>query len=73
VNTLLNSAQETAMDGAGRERQQYSGDGTHQLHAVRYAFGGVKHGARFLDTFSQGITVDGYFLDCWPPMTGWRG
>ena len=34
VNTLYNSAQETAVDGMGRERQQYSGDGAHQLHAV---------------------------------------
>ncbi len=66
VNTLHNSCQETVVDGMGRERQQYSGDGAHQLHAVRYAFGETKLPARFLKTFSQGMTLDGYFLDCWP-------
>jgi len=66
VNTLNNSAQETCVDGMGRERQQYSGDGGHQLHAVRLAFGEYGLGARFVRTFSQGMTKDGYFLDCWP-------
>ena len=54
------------MDGMGRERQQYSGDGGHQLHAVRYAFGETRLPARFLRTFSEGMTPQGYFLDCWP-------
>ncbi len=66
VNTLNNSAQETCVDGMGRERQQYSGDGAHQLHAVRFAFGEHGLGARFVRTYSQGMTKDGYFLDCWP-------
>ena len=66
VNTLYNCAQETNQDGGGRERQQYSGDCGHQQHAIRYAFGEVRHGARYLQTFSQGMTLDGYFLDCWP-------
>lgn len=66
VNTLLNCAQETNQDGAGRERQQYSGDVAHQQHAIRFAFGDTRHGARFIKTFSQGLTLDGYFLDCWP-------
>lgn len=39
VNTLYNSAQETVVDGMARERQQYSGDGSHQLHALYQAFG----------------------------------
>ena len=65
-NTLNNSAQETVMDGGGRERQQYSGDGAHQLHAIHLGFGETRLPARFLTTFSQGITLDGYFLDCWP-------
>ena len=39
LNTLYNSAQETCVDGMARERQQYSGDGGHQLLAVRSAFG----------------------------------
>ncbi len=66
INTLHNSAQETCVDGMARERQQYSGDGGHQLHAVHLAFGESRLPARFLATFSQGMTLDGFFLDCWP-------
>ena len=66
INTLHNSAQETVVDGMGRERQQYSGDGGHQLHAIYLAFGETRLPARFVRTFSQGMTLDGYFLDCWP-------
>ena len=66
LNTLDNCAQETLVDGMARERQQYSGDGGHQLHAVHLAFGETRLPARFLTTFSQGMTKDGYFLDCWP-------
>ena len=66
VNTLYNSAQETIVDGMARERQQYSGDGSHQLHALYQAFGETRLPKRFIQTFSQGITLDGYFLDCWP-------
>lgn len=66
VNTLYNSAQETVVDGMARERQQYSGDGSHQLHALYQAFGESRLPRRFIQTFSQGLTLDGYFLDCWP-------
>jgi alpha-L-rhamnosidase len=66
VNTLYNSAQETTVDGMGRERQQYSGDGAHQLHAAYMTFGEHRIGARFIQTFSQGLMLDGYFFDCWP-------
>jgi hypothetical protein len=66
INTLHNSAQETVVDGMGRERQQYSGDGGHQLHAIYFTFGESRLPARFVRTFSQGLTLDGYFLDCWP-------
>lgn len=66
VNTLYNSAQETVVDGMARERQQYSGDGSHQLHALYQAFGESRLPKRFIHTFSQGMTLDGYFLDCWP-------
>ncbi|MHB1627692.1 MAG: alpha-L-rhamnosidase-related protein [Bacilli bacterium] len=66
VNTLHNSAQDIVVDGMARERQQYSGDGGHQLYAIRYTFGEVRLPARFLTTFSQGLTRDGYFLDSWP-------
>ena len=66
INTLNNCAQETLVDGMARERQQYSGDGGHQHHAVHLAFGERRLPARYLATWSQGLTKDGYFLDCWP-------
>jgi len=66
INTLNASAQETLMDGGGRERQQYSGDCGHQLHAIHLAFGERRLVARYLTTFSQGLTKEGFFLDCWP-------
>ena len=66
VNTLYNSAQDIIVDGMARERQQYSGDGSHQLHPLYQAFGESRLPARFVSTFSQGMTVDGYFLDSWP-------
>ncbi|HPA16663.1 MAG TPA: alpha-L-rhamnosidase C-terminal domain-containing protein [Verrucomicrobiae bacterium] len=66
INTLRNSAIETLVDGMGRERQQYSGDGGHQLVAARYAFGESRIVARFLRTFSEGLTKSGAFLDAYP-------
>jgi hypothetical protein len=66
INTLNNCAQETLMDGAGRERQQYSGDCGHQIHPLHLNFGEVKLPARFVSTFSQGMTQEGFFLDTWP-------
>ncbi len=66
INTVRNSAIETVVDGMGRERQQYSGDGGHQLIAIRQIFGEPRLSQRFLRTFSEGMTTDGYFLDCWP-------
>ena len=66
INTLRNSALDSVVDGGGRERQQYSGDGGHQLHAIRYAFGEPRIAARFLRTFSEGLTKSGFFLDCYP-------
>ena len=66
INTMNNCAQETLMDGAGRERQQYSGDVGHQLHAVHLNFGETRLPARFLATYSQGLTQEGFFLDTWP-------
>ena len=66
VNTLRNSAIDSVVDGGGRERQQYSGDGGHQMHAIRYAFGESRIVARYLRTFSEGLTKSGFFLDCYP-------
>jgi len=66
INTLHNSAHDLVVDGSGRERQQYSGDAGHQLVAIRHLLGEYRLPARFLRTFSEGQTPDGYFLDCWP-------
>lgn len=66
VNTIANTAQETLVDGMGRERQQYSGDIGHQVQALHLVHGETRLAARFLTTFSQGLTKDGYFMDCWP-------
>lgn len=66
VNTLHNSGIETFVDGMGRERQQYSGDGSPQIFAARYALGDNLLARRFMRTFSEGQSPDGYFMDSWP-------
>jgi len=85
INTFRNSAIETICDGMGRERQQYAGDGAHQVCAFSYIYGSHEPiVGRFFETFTDGITSDGYYPDCWPGydrtvrmsqvqlgMTGW--
>ncbi|GAB4413934.1 MAG: hypothetical protein OHK0039_21400 [Bacteroidia bacterium] len=66
VQTIFNQSQETIVDGMARERQQYSGDIGHILHPLMAGFGGYALAARYCQTYSQGITQAGYFLDCWP-------
>lgn len=66
VNTLYNCAQETLVDGMARERQQYSGDGSHQMHSVFQVLGDPALPFRFINTFSQGSSIEGYFMDSWP-------
>ncbi|MDD6209696.1 MAG: alpha-L-rhamnosidase, partial [Bacteroidales bacterium] len=66
INTLNNSAQEIIVDGMARERQQYSGDGGHQLHPIFQVFGEQQLPFRYINTFSQGSSIEGYFMDCWP-------
>lgn len=66
VNTTLNCAQDAIVDCMNRERQQYSGDAGHQIHALYLACGERRLPKRYINTFSQGLTLDGYFLDCWP-------
>ncbi|MBC8143305.1 MAG: alpha-L-rhamnosidase N-terminal domain-containing protein [Armatimonadetes bacterium] len=66
IHTLHLAAQETVCDGMARERQQYSGDVGHALLYLRRAFGETRLPARFLNTWAQGLTSDGYFLDTWP-------
>ncbi len=66
TNTILNQSQDLIVDGMGRERQQYSNDVGHVIHALFFGFDAGQLVARFCNTFSQGITEAGYFLDCWP-------
>jgi alpha-L-rhamnosidase len=66
VNTLRNAAQDSVVDCMGRERQQYSGDVGHQIHALHLNCGDSELPARYIRSFNRGITLDGYFLDCWP-------
>jgi hypothetical protein len=65
-NTLVNSCQDVVDDGMARERQQYSGDASHQLHAARQAHGLFSVGKRFLRTFAQGQMLNGVWFDSWP-------
>ncbi|SFF34313.1 alpha-L-rhamnosidase-related protein [Thermoflexibacter ruber] len=66
VNTIYNNSQETIVDGMARERQQYSGDIGHILHGIARGFGDVPILVRYLNTYSQGLTKTGFFLDTWP-------
>jgi alpha-L-rhamnosidase len=66
VNTIYNNTQETIVDGMARERQQYSGDLGHMVHGIARGFGEVPILARFVNTYSQGLTKAGFFLDTWP-------
>lgn len=66
INTLHNCAQDTIVDCMGRERQQYSGDIGHVLHATMFAFGAFQQAGRYVDTYSQGLMNAGYYLDSWP-------
>lgn len=66
INTTYNNSLDNIVDGMGRERQQYSGDIGHMLHVHYRVFGERQLPARYLNTYSQGLTQDGFFLDCWP-------
>ena len=65
-NTIANAAQETIVDGMGRERQQYCGDIGHLTHALRFGYGDRALTKRYIRTYGMGISADGYFLDSWP-------
>jgi hypothetical protein len=66
VNTVYNSAIDSFVDGMGRERQQYSGDCGPQAFVARYVLGDALLSRRYLRTFSEGQSPEGYFMDCWP-------
>lgn len=64
--TILNSCLETAVDCVGRERQQYGGDGGHQLHLVRMGRGDHLLPERYLTQFGYGQMLNGVWFDSWP-------
>jgi hypothetical protein len=66
TNTMRNAAQETFVDGMSRERNQYSGGMSLCRHAIHTLAGENRQVARFLRSFSQGSTSEGYFMDNWP-------
>jgi alpha-L-rhamnosidase len=66
TNTMRNAAQETFVDGMARERNQYSGGMSLCRHGILALAGEKRQVARFLRSFSQGNTSEGYFLDTWP-------
>ncbi|RZS96519.1 alpha-L-rhamnosidase N-terminal domain-containing protein [Cecembia calidifontis] len=66
INTVRNNSHETIVDCVGRERQQYSGDIGHIVHALHFGFGESQLPSRFVDTYSQGMTLEGFFMDSWP-------
>lgn len=66
TNTMRNAAQEAFVDGMSRERNQYSGGMSLGRHAIHMLAGENRQVARFLRSFSQGCTPEGYFLDNWP-------
>jgi alpha-L-rhamnosidase len=65
-NSMRNTAQETFVDDMSRERNQYSGGISLSRHAIHTLAGENRQVARFLRSFSQGSTADGYFMDTWP-------
>lgn len=68
LQTVRNSCQDNVVDGMGRERQQYSGDCSHQLHVARLMFGDSRPSARFLRTFVLGQLSSGVWCDSWPAV-----
>lgn len=66
TNSMRNTAQETFVDDMSRERNQYSGGMSLCRHAIHTLAGEDRQVARFLRSFSQGSTAEGYFMDTWP-------
>jgi hypothetical protein len=66
TNTMRNAAQETFVDGMARERNQYAGGPSQCRHAIHTLAGENRQVARFLRSYSQGNTAEGYFMDAWP-------
>ncbi len=66
TNTMRNEAQETFVSCMGRERDQYAGGVAQHRHAIHTLAGENRQIARYLRSFSQGSTGEGYFMDNWP-------
>lgn len=66
TNTMRNNAQEVIVTCMSRERDQYSGNASFCRHAIHSLAGENRQIARFLKTYSQGSTAEGYFMDVWP-------
>jgi alpha-L-rhamnosidase len=66
TNTMRNNAQEVIVSCMGRERDQYSGNVSLCRHAIHSLAGENRQVARFLRSYSQGSTAEGYFMDVWP-------
>jgi hypothetical protein len=66
TNTMRNNAQETIVSCMGRERDQYSGNVSLCRHAIHSLAGENRQIARFMRSYSQGSTAEGYFMDVWP-------
>jgi alpha-L-rhamnosidase len=67
TNTMRNMAQETFVDGMSRERSQYAGfDISLCRYAIHMLVGDNRQVARYLTSYSQGITSEGYFMTKWP-------
>ena len=66
TNTMRNNAQEVIVTCMGRERDQYSGNASFCRHAIHSLAGEDRQVARFLRSYSQGSTAEGYFMDVWP-------
>ena len=66
TNTMRNAAQETFVDGMARDRNQYAGGPSQCRHAIHTLAGENRQVARFLRSYSQGNTAEGYFMDAWP-------
>jgi alpha-L-rhamnosidase len=68
TNTLRNMAQETFVDGMSRERNQYGGTISFCRFPILMLAGENRQVARFLKSYIQGQTREGYLMDAWPSV-----
>ena len=68
VNTCVNISQECMCDNPTRERQQYAGEVGLNYLSHYLAFGEYRLARRYLLTWADGQSEDGWFLDCYPAI-----